>query len=161
MSVIDDLLGFNAGLAEPSGPGLPTEPSLRLAVLTCMDSRLDVFGALGLKIGQAHVIRNAGGIPTPDTLRSLAISQRYLGTSAIMLIQHTQCGMFNFNDTRFRQELAATGTAPPWDVPGFSDLEQNVRESVRAVADSLWLPHRTSVRGFTFEVRTSKLTEVI
>ncbi len=161
MSVIDDLAAFNAGLTPPSGPGLPTPPSLRLAILTCMDSRLDVFGALGLEIGQAHVIRNAGGIPTPDTLRSLAISQRYLGTNSIMLIQHTQCGMLNFNDTEFRRTLGeSTGQSPSWDVPGFTVLEDNVRKSVREVQSCPWLPHRDSVRGFTFDVRTSQVAEV-
>jgi carbonic anhydrase len=126
-----------------------------------MDSRLDLFGALGLDIGDAHLIRNAGGIPTDDVLRSLAMSQRSLGTREIVVIHHTQCGMDNFDDDAFRAQLAAeTGQEPPWRVEGFTDVAADVRKSVQTVRDCPWLPHREDVRGFVFDVATARLTEV-
>jgi carbonic anhydrase len=126
-----------------------------------MDSRLDLFGALGLDIGDAHLIRNAGGIPTDDALRSLALSQRYLGTREIVIIHHTNCGMDGFDDAAFRAELAAeSGEEPPWRVDGFTDLYEDTRRSVRWVRDCGWLPHRDDVRGFVFDVATARLTEV-
>jgi carbonic anhydrase len=126
-----------------------------------MDSRLDLFGALGLDIGDAHLIRNAGGIPTDDVLRSLAISQRELGTREIAVIHHTECGMAGFDDDAFRAQLAAeSGTTPPWQVPGFTDLEADVRNSVQTVRDCPWLPYRDEVRGFVLVVRTGRLSEV-
>jgi carbonic anhydrase len=126
-----------------------------------MDSRLDLFGALGLDIGDAHLIRNAGGIPTDDVLRSLALSQRSLGTREIVVIHHTQCGMDNFDDDAFRAQLAAeTGQEPPWRVEGFTDVAADVRKSVQTVRDCPWLPHREDVRGFVFDVATARLTEV-
>jgi carbonic anhydrase len=126
-----------------------------------MDSRLDLFGALGLEIGDAHLIRNAGGIPTDDALRSLALSQRALGTREIMLIHHTQCGMEGFDDEAFRAELTAdSGEEPPWRVPGFTDVYEDTRRSVQTVRECKWLLHRDEVRGFVFDVATAKITEV-
>jgi carbonic anhydrase len=134
---------------------------MRLAVVTCMDSRLDLFGALGLDVGDAHLIRNAGGMVTGDVLRSLAISQRKLGTREVVVIQHTDCGMYNFDDRQFRAELQAeSGVAPTWDVPGFTVTEQSVRESVALVRNAAWLPHRDEVSGFVFDTDTARLTAV-
>src|SRR3954466_13183187 len=122
MSAIDHLIHANARYAETFPGPRPLRPKLRLAVIACMESRLDLFGALGLEIGDAHLIRNAGGVVTEDVLRSLAISQRKLGTQAVMLIHHTQCGMEGLDDAAFRGELESeTGSAPSWDVPGFTD----------------------------------------
>jgi carbonic anhydrase len=126
-----------------------------------MDSRLDLFGALGLDIGEAHLIRNAGGIPTEDVLRSLALSQRALGTREIAVIHHTDCGMDGFDDEAFRAELAAeSGQTPTWSVEGFTDLYADTRRSVEAVRNCAWLPYRDSVRGFVFDVATARIEEV-
>lgn len=126
-----------------------------------MDSRLDLFGALGLQIGDAHAIRNAGGIPTDDVLRSLALSQRALGTREIAIIHHTNCGMDGFDDDAFRSELAAeSGMTPSWNVHGFTDLFEDTRRSVQIVRDCPWLPHRDQVRGYVFDVATGGLTAV-
>ena len=134
---------------------------MRLTVVTCMDSRLDLFGALGLAVGDAHLIRNAGGMVTDDVLRSLAISQRKLGTREVVVIQHTECGMHDFDDEEFRAQLQAeSGLAPTWDVPGFSVTEQSVRESVARVRESVWLPHRDEVNGFVFDTDTARITAV-
>jgi len=161
MSVADHLVHANERYVETFPGARPTRPKLRLAVLTCMDSRLDLFGALGLEIGDAHLIRNAGGIPTDDALRSLALSQRALGTREIVVIHHTQCGMDGFDDEAFRTELEAeSGERPPWQVIGFTDLYEDTRRSVRTVRDCPWLPHRDDVRGFVFDVATAKITEV-
>lgn len=161
VSAIDHLVHANTVYAQRFPGARPVRPKLRLAVLTCMDSRLDLFGALGLDIGDAHLIRNAGGVVTPDALRSLAISQRALGTREVMLIHHTNCGMDDFDDARFRAELAAeSGLEPPWDVPGFSDVRADVRESVLRVRTCPWLPHREEIRGFVFDVASARLEEV-
>ena len=126
-----------------------------------MDSRLDLFGALGLDIGDAHLIRNAGGLPTDDVLRSLAFSQRYLGTREVVLIHHTDCGMEGFDDAAFRADLAAqTDDVPRWDVPGFADIRATMRESIAAVRHCRWLAHREDVRGFIFDVATARMDEV-
>jgi carbonic anhydrase len=161
MSAIDRLTEANARyLADFPGPR-PVRPALQLAVVACMDSRLALFGALGLQIGDAHLIRNAGAIATPDVLRSLAISQHRLGTREIAVIGHTDCGMLNFDDTAFRAELAAaSGQQPDWDVPGFTDVAASVATSVDRIRECGWLPHRDSVRGFVFDVRTAQITEV-
>ena len=132
-----------------------------MAVVACKDSRLDLFGALGLEIGDAHLIRNAGGLPSDDVLRSLALSQRALGTREVVIIHHTQCGMENFDDARFRADLTAeTGNPPPWNVPGFTDIEATMRKSIETVRSCTWLPHRDDVRGFVFAIGTARLTEV-
>jgi carbonic anhydrase len=162
MDTIDRLLGNNQSFAE----GLPerhlsVEPSLRLAIVTCMDSRLDVFGALGLGEGEAHVLRNAGGVITDDVIRSLALSQRKLGTREVMLIHHTDCGLEKVSDDGFRGELQeATGVAPHFAIESFSDVDADVRQSVRRVRRSSFLPHRDVVRGFVYEVDTHRLREI-
>src|SRR3954466_10292382 len=126
MSAIDHLIHANARYAETFPGPRPVRPKLRLCVITCMDSRLDLFGALGLEIGDAHLIRNAGGIPTEDVLRSLALSQRALGTREVTIIHHTECGMDGLDDEAFRRELATeTGLAPTWRVDGFSDVYED------------------------------------
>ena len=161
MSATDHLVHANKLYAAGFPGPRPTKPRLRLAVLTCMDARLDLFGALGLDIGDAHLIRNAGGIPTDDALRSLALSQRALGTREIVVIHHTMCGMDGFDDEAFRAELEAeSGQRPTWSVEGFTDLMEDTRRSVRTVRECPWLPHRDSVRGFVFDVATARLTEV-
>jgi carbonic anhydrase len=161
MSAIDHLIHANESYASSFPGPRPVRPKLRLAVLACMDSRLDIFGALGLSIGDAHLLRNAGGLPTDDMLRSLAVSQRRLGTREIVIIHHTDCGMEGLDDGAFRAELAAeSGQTPPWDVPGFSDIRAQVAASVTRVRECGWLPHREDVRGFTFDVNTARLDEV-
>lgn len=161
MSAIDHLVQSNRDyLASFPGPR-PLRPKLRLTVIACMDSRLDLFGALGLQIGDAHLIRNAGGVITDDVLRSLALSQRALGTQEVMLIHHTQCGMEGLDDDAFRAEIAAeSGSEPTWRVPGFDDVVEDVRVSIKAVRDCPWIPHRDQVRGFVFDVATARIDEV-
>jgi carbonic anhydrase len=161
MSAIDHLLHANEGYAARFPGPRPLRPKLRLAVIACMDSRLDLFGALGLDIGDAHLIRNAGGLPTPDVLRSLALSQRSLGTREVVLIHHTECGMEGFDDAAFRELLEAeAGTAPPWDVPGFTDIRARVQESIDTVRRCRWIPYREDIRGFIFDTATARLEEV-
>jgi carbonic anhydrase len=161
VSAVDHLLYANKAYTARFPGARPLPPRLALAVVACMDSRLDLFGSLGLDIGDAHLIRNAGGLPTPDVLRSLAVSQRYLGTREVMIILHTDCGMEGLDDAAFRTELAAeSGDEPPWEVPGFTDLRATVRRSVRTVRQCPWLPHRDEVRGFTFDIATAALEEV-
>ena len=162
MDVIDQLLennrAFAAGLGERH---LDVKPSRRLAIVTCMDSRLDVFAALGLGDGEAHVLRNAGGVITDDVIRSLAISQRLLGTREVMLIHHSDCGMQKVTDDGFRAELQGdTGVAPAFAIESFTDLDADVRQSVLRVRNSPFLPHRDAVRGFVYDVDTHRLREV-
>ena len=161
MSAIDHLIPANEAYAATFPGARPLRPRLRLAVVACMDSRLDLFGALGLAIGDAHLIRNAGGLPTDDVLRSLALSQRSLGTREIVLIHHTECGMEGFDDGAFRAGLAGeTGEEPPWNVPGFTDIRATMRRSLYAVRHCRWLSHREDVRGFVFDVATARIEEV-
>jgi carbonic anhydrase len=161
VSAIDHLVHANSAYAAGFPGPRPLRPKLRLAIVACMDSRLDLFGALGLDIGDSHLIRNAGGVISPDVLRSLAISQRRLGTREIVLLHHTDCGMDNFDDAAFRAELAAeSGAEPPWDQPGFADVREDVRRSIETVRGCLWLPHREDVRGFVFDVTTAAIEEV-
>jgi carbonic anhydrase len=162
VGVIDDLLAFNrrfaAGFARRH---LDVRPSLNLAIVTCMDSRLDVFAALGLENGQAHVLRNAGGVITDDVIRSLAISQRRLGTREIVLIHHTDCGLQLVTDDGFRAELQeATGMAPAFAIESFTDVEADVRQSIARVRHSPFLLHRDQVRGFVYDVDTGELVEI-
>jgi carbonic anhydrase len=162
MGTIDELLANNTafadGLAERH---LDVRPSRQLAIVTCMDSRLDVFAALGLGDGEAHVLRNAGGVITEDVIRSLAISQRKLGTREVMLIHHSDCGMEKVTDDGFRAELQeATGVAPSFAIESFSDIDEDVRQSIRRVRRSTFVPHRDSVRGFVYDVDTHRLREV-
>ena len=136
-------------------------PTRRLAIVTCMDSRIDVFAALGLGDGEAHVLRNAGGVITDDVIRSLAISQRRLGTEEVMLIHHTDCGMGLITDDGFRAELQeATGMAPAFAIESFVDVEANVRQSIFRIRHSVFLPHRDRVRGFVYDVDRGGLLEV-
>jgi carbonic anhydrase len=161
VAAIDQLLSANARYIESFPGPRPVQPALRLAVVACMDSRLALFGALGLSIGDAHLIRTAGALATSEVLRSLAISQRKLGTREIAVIGHTDCGMSGFDDAAFRAELAAeSGEQPDWDVPGFTDVAASVAGSVERIRSCGWLPHRDLVRGFVFEVRTAQITEV-
>ncbi len=162
MDVIDQLLANNRGFADSlPDKHLDVQPSRRLAIVTCMDSRLDVFAALGLGDGEAHVLRNAGGVITDDVIRSLAVSQRRLGTTEVMLIHHTDCGMQTLTDDGFRAELEeATGVAPAFAIESFRDVEADVRQSIRRVRRSTFLPHRERVRGFVYDVDTHRLGEV-
>ncbi len=162
MSVIDELIANNGGFAA-SLPDrhLNVQPSRRLAIVTCMDSRLDVFAALGLGDGEAHVLRNAGGVITDDVIRSLAVSQRRLGTREVMLIHHTDCGMEKLTDDGFRTELMeTTGVAPAFAIESFSDVDADVRQSIQRVRRSPFLPHRDLVRGFVYDVDSHRLREV-
>jgi carbonic anhydrase len=162
MDTIDELLANNRAFAE-SLPDrhLDVQPSRRLAIVTCMDSRLDVFAALGLGDGEAHVLRNAGGVVTDDTIRSLAVSQRRLGTREVMLIHHTDCGMQKLTDDGFREELLeASGVAPAFAIESFGDVEADVRQSILRVRRSAFLPHRGAVRGFVYDVDTHRLREI-
>jgi carbonic anhydrase len=161
MSVTDELLEKNARYAETFSGPLPLPPSKGVAVLACMDARLDVNRALGLREGEAHVIRNAGGVVTDDEIRSLAISQRLLGTTEIVLIHHTDCGMLTFTDEEFRGTVESeTGVRPHWHSEAFSDLEDDVRACIKRITDSPFIPNKSSVRGFLFDVATGRLTEV-
>jgi len=161
VSVTDELLENNTGYASTFSGPLPMPPSKHVAVIACMDARLDVYRLLGLKDGEAHVIRNAGGVVTADEIRSLAISQRLLGTKEIILIHHTDCGMLTFTDDRFKADiLADTGAEPDWDSEAFTDVPADVRKSIARVKDSAFVPHRGAVRGFVFDVATGRLEEV-
>ncbi len=159
MTVAAELIAANTRYAAESYPAsLAAAPARRLAVVTCMDARLEVLPALGLRIGEAHLIRNAGALVTPDVLRSLAISQRKLGTREVLVMGHTECGLTGFDDAAFRAELAEqTGQQPDWDAPGFTDVSASVAASVRRVRDCPWLPARDSVQGLVFDVRTGKI----
>ena len=140
---------------------LPAAPALRLAVVSCMDARLETGRLLGLELGEAHVIRNAGGVVTDDVIRSLTISQRKLGTREIMVVQHTKCGMVTFSGEEFRDELEReTGQRPGFEMGTFSDLEQNVRDSVAKLKGCPFLPNVESVRGFVYEVESGRLREI-
>ena len=161
MSVTDELLANNARYAESFSGPLPLPPSKHVAVVACMDARLDVYRALGLHEGEAHVIRNAGGVVTDDEIRSLAISQRLLGTREIILIHHTDCGMLTFTDDDFKAAIQAdTGIKPAWSAEAFSDLDTDVRQSIARIKASPFIPQKDSVRGFVFDVATGKLNEV-
>ena len=162
MTAVDELFANNGEFAA-SLPDrhLDVRPSRRLAIVTCMDSRLDVFSALGLRDGEAHVLRNAGGVVSDDVIRSLAISQRLLGTREVMLIHHTDCGMQKITDDGFRAELQeATGLAPGFAIESFADVDADVRQSVQRVRHSPFLLHREHVRGFVYDVDSHRLREV-
>jgi carbonic anhydrase len=162
VDVIDELVANNGAFADSLPENhLDVRPSRRLAIVTCMDSRLNVFAALGLRDGEAHVLRNAGGVITDDVIRSLAVSQRRLETRSVMLIHHTNCGMQTLTDDGFRAELqAATGLAPAFAIESFSDVEADVRQSILRVRRSPFLLHRDRVRGFVFDVDNHRLREV-
>jgi carbonic anhydrase len=162
MDTIDALIENNRSFAsELSAQPLDVEPQRHLAIVTCMDSRLDVFAALGLGNGEAHVLRNAGGVITDDVIRSLALSQRKLGTREVMLIHHDDCGLQKITEDGFRTELQeTTGIAPSFAIEAFKDVEEDVRQSIRRVRTSPFLPHREVVRGFVYDVDTHRLREV-
>lgn len=162
MSVTDDLLANNARYAESFSGPLPLPPAKGVAVVACMDARLDVYRILGLQEGEAHVIRNAGGVVTDDEIRSLAISQRLLGTTEIILIHHTDCGMVTFTDDGFKKSIEEdTGIRPTWAAEAFPDAGEDVRQSIRRIRASPFVPEKSSVRGFVFDVATGKLDEVV
>ncbi|MCW2718942.1 MAG: carbonic anhydrase [Pseudonocardiales bacterium] len=162
MSVTDDLLANNAKYAESFRGPLPLPPAKHIAVLACMDARLNVYAILGLNEGESHVIRNAGGVVTDDEIRSLAISQRLLGTKEIVLIHHTDCGMLTFTDDAFKKSIQdETGIKPEWAAESFPDLDEDVRQSVNRIKASPFIPHTDQVRGFVFDVTTGKLNEVV
>lgn len=162
MSVTDDLLKNNEEYARSFDKGdLPLPPAKGVAVVACMDARLDVHGMLGLELGDAHVIRNAGGVITDDEIRSLTISQRLLGTREILLIHHTGCGMLTFTDDEVADQIEAdTGVRPPFALESFGDLEGNVRESIEKIKTNPFIPNKDAVRGFVYEVETGRLREV-
>ena len=162
MSVTDELLTNNAAYAATFSGPLPLPPAKHIAVVACMDARINVYAVLGLQEGEAHVIRNAGGVITEDEIRSLAISQRLLGTTEILLIHHTDCGMLTFTDDAFKAAiLVETGIKPPWAAEAFGDLEEDVRQSIARITTSPFIPHTEAVRGFVFDVATGKLNEVV
>src|ERR1041385_6981830 len=162
MSVTDELVRNNDSYAGSFKKGdLPLPPAKKLAVVACMDARLDVHKILGLQEGDAHVIRNAGGAVTDDTIRSLAISQRLLGTKEIILIHHTDCGMLTFTDDGFKQQIQdETGIKPEWAAESFVDLEEDVRQSLRRIEANPFVTKHESLRGFIFDVATGRLNEV-
>jgi carbonic anhydrase len=162
MPVTDQLLENNEKYAADFNGPLPLPPASKLAVLACMDARLDVYRVLGLNEGESHVIRNAGGVVTDDEIRSLAISQRLLGTEEIILIHHTDCGMLTFTDDEFKASIQEeTGLKPHWAPESFSDLETDVRQSIARIKASPFIPHTDQVRGFVFDVATGRLNEVL
>jgi carbonic anhydrase len=161
MSVTDELLANNAAYAANFTGPLPLPPAKHVAVLACMDARINVYGVLGLNEGEAHVIRNAGGVVTEDEIRSLAISQRLLGTEEIILIHHTDCGMLTFTDDGFKKSIQEdVGVKPAWAAEAFTDLDEDVRQSIARIRNSPFIPKKESVRGFVFDVGTGKLNEV-
>jgi carbonic anhydrase len=162
MSVTDELLRNAEQYADDFDKGdLPLPPAKKVAVVACMDARLDPQKVLGLGEGDAHVIRNAGGVVTDDEIRSLSISQRLLGTEEIILIHHTDCGMLTFTDDSFRGDLQKeTGIKPTWSPESFSDLDDDVRSSIGRIKGSPFIPNKDSVRGFVYDVKTGRLREV-
>jgi len=161
MSVTDQLLTNNAAYAASFNGPLPLPPAKHVAVVACMDARLNVYGALGLEEGDAHVIRNAGGVITEDEIRSLAISQRLLGTKEIILIHHTDCGMLTFTDDDFKRGIVEeTGLRPAWAAEAFANEYDDVTQSIKRVTSSPFIPHTNQVRGFVFNVATGVLEEV-
>lgn len=162
MSAIDSLLKNNQSYAEAFGTGdLPMPPRLRVAVVACMDARLNVYAMLGLPEGDAHVIRNAGGVVTEDVVRSLLVSQRLLGTEEIILIHHTDCGMLTFKDDQVRDEVAGElGIRPHFSLEAFGDPADDVRESIARIQASPFIPRKENVRGFVFDVKSGRLEEV-
>jgi carbonic anhydrase len=162
MSATDDLLQNNQAYASSFDKGdLPLPPAKKVAVVACMDARLDPARALGLEEGDAHVIRNAGGVITDEEIRSLAISQNLLGTEEIVLLHHTDCGMLTFTDDDLADRLEqSTGQRPEWSAHTFADLDDNVRDSISKIKESPFVPHKDAVRGFVYEIETGALREV-
>jgi carbonic anhydrase len=162
VTVIDELLARHVAGFDHGAPGVPTPvPALHLAVLTCMDARIKVFDVFGLRHGEAHILRNAGGVATDDVLRSLSISQRKLLTREVIVMQHTSCGLATITEDGFKDELEAdTGLRPTWSVEAFREVSDSVRQSVERIRRSPFVPHTDGVRGFVYEVATGELTEV-
>ncbi len=162
MSVTDELLERNGAYASAFASGdLPMPPAKKVAVVACMDARLNVYGMLGLSEGDAHIVRNAGGVVTDDVIRSLLISQRLLGTREVVLIHHTDCGMLTFKDDDVKAAVHAdTGLRPPFALEAFADLDEDVRQSLARIKASPFVPDKSSVRGFVYDVATGKLREV-
>jgi carbonic anhydrase len=162
MSVTDELVSNAQSYEKSFAAGdLPLPPAKRVAIVACMDARLNPYGLLGLREGDAHVIRNAGGVITDDVIRSLSISQRLLGTEEIMLIHHTDCGMLTFSDDDFRRQVQdETGVKPEWAAEAFDDLDEDVRQSIARIEASPFIPNKDKVRGFIYEVATGRLREV-
>ena len=162
MSVTDELVRHNQTYAGSFKKGdLPLPPAKHVAVLACMDARLDVHKILGLQEGDAHIIRNAGGAATDDAIRSLAISQRLLGTKEIILIHHTDCGMLTFHDDDLKRKIEEeTGIRPAFALEAFANLEDDVKQSIARIKASPFIPNKSSVRGFVYDVRSGKLNEV-
>ena len=162
MSITDELLRNNEAYAANFDKGdLPMPPGKKLAVVACMDARLNVYGILGLEEGQAHVIRNAGGVVTEDAIRSLVISQRLLGTESIILIHHSDCGMLTFTDDGVKRQIQEdTGLRPAFALEAFPDLDEDVRQSIARIEASPFIPNKSSIRGFVYEVETGNLREV-
>jgi carbonic anhydrase len=161
VTVTDDYLANNAQYARGFKGPLPMPPAKHVAVVACMDARLDVYRLLGLNEGEAHVIRNAGGVVTDDVIRSLAISQRLLGTREIILIHHSDCGMLTFTDDDFKRDIQdEAGIKPPWAAEAFPDVAEDVRQSLRRIENSPFVTQHVSARGFVFDVATGKLDEV-
>ena len=163
MTAIDDLLHRHATGADLGAPEVPTPvPALHLAIVTCMDARIKVFDVFGLRHGEAHIMRNAGGVVTDDVIRSLAISQRKLETREVIVMQHTSCGLSLITEDEFKDELEKdTKLRPPWAIEAFREVKDSVRQSVERVRRSPFVPHRDIVRGFVYDVHTAELTEVI
>jgi carbonic anhydrase len=162
MSVTEDLVRNNESYARSFSKGdLPLPPAKHIAVLACMDARLDVHKILGLHEGDAHIIRNAGGVATDDAIRSLTISQRLLGTKEIVLIHHTDCGMLTFKDDEVKSQIEKdTGIRPPFALEAFADLDEDVRQSIARIKASPFIPRKDNIRGFVYDVRTGRLQEV-
>jgi len=163
MSVTDELLRNNEAYASSFDKGdLPLPPGKKVAVLACMDARVNPYGLLGLEEGDAHVIRNAGGVVTDDEIRSLAISQRLLGTEEIILVHHTDCGMLTFTDDQFKRQIQdEVGIKPEWAVEAFEDLDEDVRQSIARIRANPFIRHKQSVRGFVYDVSDGRLREVV
>ena len=163
MSATDDLVKNAEKHAEGFDKGdLPIPPAKKVAIVACMDARVNPYPIFGLELGDAHVIRNAGGVVTDDEIRSLAISQRLLGTEEIILMHHTDCGMLTFNDDEFRRQIQEeTGIKPAWSAEAFDDLEADVRQSIERIKSSPFIPHKHSIRGFIYDVKTGRLSEVM
>lgn len=158
MTNAEDMLAHAAACAdELAAPGLSPRPGRKVAVLACMDTRIDLFPMLGLRRGDAHLLRNAGGLVTEDAIRSLSVSQRKLGTEEIVLVMHDGCGLLGASDEQFASELAADGAAPTWRMGGFSDVEQTLRDGLERLRASSELPHRDHISGFVFDPETGTL----
>lgn len=163
MTAIDDLTDNNREYAEEYDHGLlPIPPRRQVALVACMDARLDVYRMLGLSLGEAHVIRNAGGVISDDAVRSLVISQRLLGTNEIVLIHHTDCGMLTFRDDDIKDQIATdVGLRPTFALEAFDDVEDDIRQSIARLRANPYIPHKDAIRGFVFDVKTGRLEEVV